>query len=261
MEVPMYGDLMNKVFQFEEKIGNQYNMLKGDLLNKEEKAFVLSDMNAFMTGLISDQSVKAELAWALPYRLKERLGHFDVGKIATEIPVEVMTMIIRQKPALHRYPGNIAKYIISACQLLMEKYAGDAGNIWNHGETAAQIVDRLEEFKGISHKKAALGCLMLVRDLDLDIPDKENINIAYDVHIRRICLRTGMAKEDSMQEITRVGKMLYPKFPGRLTSSFWAIGREICRPQQPMCEICPINEFCEKVGVNSDFNDLTGKQI
>ena len=37
---------------------------------------------------------------------------------------------------VHRYPGNIAKYIISACQLLMEKYAGDAGNIWNHGETA-----------------------------------------------------------------------------------------------------------------------------
>ena len=255
MKVLMYNGLIHKVFQFEEKIGNQYNIIKGDLLNQEEKAFILSDMNAFMIGLISDQSVKAEVAWALPCKLKERLGHFDVKKIAEEIPVEMLTMVIRQKPALHRYPGNIAKYIIAACQLIMEKYEGDANNIWNHGETAAQIVERLEEFKGISHKKAALGCLLLVRDMEWDIPDKENINIAYDVHIRRICVRTGMAKEDSIKEITKVGKMLFPEFPGRLTSSFWAIGRDICRPQNPMCEICPIREFCEKVGVERETDD------
>lgn len=41
-------------------------------------------------------------------------------------------------------------------------------------------------------------------------------------------------------------RKIYPPFPGRLTSSFWAIGRDICRPTEPMCDRCPINMFCEK---------------
>lgn len=51
-----------------------------------------------------------------------------------------------------------------------------------------EIVERLEAFSGISHKKASLACLLLWRDLGVEISDKENIDIAYDVHIRRIFL-------------------------------------------------------------------------
>lgn len=246
----MYNEFTKIVFQYEGEIGNQYNIIKGEMLSENEKDFILSNMNAFLIGLISDQSVKAEIAWSLPYKLKERLGHFDIFKIATMISIEQLTMVIKQKPALHRYPGNIAKYIIAACQMIIEKYDGDAKNIWSHRETASQIIERLEEFSGIGHKKAALGCLLLVRDLEIDIADKENIDIAYDVHIRRICLRLGMAKEDTIEEITKVGKIIYPEFPGRLTSTFWAIGRDICRPQNPLCMQCPINQFCRKVDVN-----------
>lgn len=73
---------------------------------------------------------------------------------------------------------------------------------------AKEIIARLKEFKGISHKKAALGCLLLVRDLGLDVPDKENINNAYDVHIRRICLRAGFAEKDTLDNVTSIGKKL-----------------------------------------------------
>ncbi|MBO5462646.1 MAG: endonuclease III [Clostridia bacterium] len=230
--------------EYEKQIKDEFNIFKGDLLGKDECNFIKSDMNAFLFGLISDQSVKAELAWSLPYRLKQRLGHFDIHQIA-EMQITDLERVIKDKPALHRYPSNIAKYLIFASQTLINNYNGDASNIWANGVSAEEIVKRLEEFKGISHKKAALGSLLLVRDLGVEIVDKENINLAYDIHIRRICLRTGLITQDSLKNVIAAGKKIFPEFPGRLTSAFWAIGRDICRPSDPMCTRCPLDSVCD----------------
>ena len=238
------NSIRQKIFAYEKNIKNDFNIFKGDLLESEACSFVTSNMNAFLFGLISDSSVKAEIAWSLPYRLKERLHHFDLDRIAT-MDLDELTCIIKEKPALHRYPSNIAKYFKAAAEMLISKYKSDAANIWADGASAAEIVSRLEEFKGISHKKAALGSLLLVRDLGIDIKDKENINIAYDIHIRRICLRAGFCSKDTIEDVTMAGKRLLPEFPGRLTSSFWAIGRDICRPTNPLCSECPLDDVCE----------------
>lgn len=236
--------IRQKIFAYEKNIKDDFNIFKGDLLEPAACLFVTSNMNAFLFGLISDSSVKAEIAWSLPYRLKERLHHFDLNKIAN-MDIDELTGIIKEKPALHRYPSNIAKYLKAAAELLISKYESDASNIWANGASAAEIVSRLEAFKGISHKKAALGSLLLVRDLGIDIKDKENINIAYDIHIRRICLRAGFCSQDTIEDVTMAGKHLLPEFPGRLTSSFWAIGRDICRPTNPLCSECPLDDVCE----------------
>lgn len=242
-----------KIFAYEKEIKDDFNIFKGELLTAEECEFVTSNMNAFLFGLIADSSVKAEIAWSLPYRLKERLQHFDLNRIAG-MEIEELASIIREKPALHRYPSNIARYIKSAAELLITKYQSDASNIWANGVNAADIVLRFEEFKGISHKKAALGSLLLVRDLGIGIKDKENINIASDIHIRRICLRTGLCTKDTMEDVTMAGKRIMPEFPGRLTTSFWAIGRDICRPSNPLCKECPLDEVCEhKIVLGQDI--------
>lgn len=233
-----------KIFEYEIKIKNEFNIFKGDLLSPEESAFVTSDMNAFLFGLIADSSVRSEIAWALPYHLKERLQHFELDKIS-ELNHDELTKIIKRKPALHRYPSNISRYILSATSDLISKYDSDASNIWSNNSNAIDIVSRLEEFKGISHKKAALGVLLLVRDLGIEINDKENINLIYDIHIRRICLRAGFCANDTIEDITNVGRYIYPEFPGRLTSSMWAIGRNICRPTNPICDLCPLNNVCD----------------
>lgn len=236
--------IRQRIFAYEKEIKDDFNIFKGGLLAVEECEFITSNMNAFLFGLIADSSVKAEIAWSLPYRLRERLRHFDLDKIAS-MNTEELIDIIKEKPALHRYPSNIAKYLKAAAERLISKYQSDASNIWANGASAADIVLRLEEFKGISHKKAALGTLLLVRDLEIDIKDKENINIAYDIHIRRICLRTGFCTQDTIEDVTMVGKRICPEFPGRLTSSFWAIGRDVCRPSNPLCNECPLDSVCE----------------
>lgn len=246
--------IRQKIFEYEKDIKNDFNIFKGGLLEPEACSFVTSNMNAFLFGLISDSSVKAEIAWSLPYRLKERLHHFDLHEIAN-MDIDELTEIIKKKPALHRYPSNVAKYLKAAAELLISKYESNASNIWANGASAAEIVSRLEAFKGISHKKAALGSLLLVRDLGVDIKDKENINIAYDIHIRRICLRAGFCSQDTIEDVTMVGKRLLPEFPGRLTSSFWAIGRDICRPTNPLCSECPLDDVCEhKLSLGGDIH-------
>jgi len=238
-------NIQRSIFEYEKKIENAFNIFKGNLLGNNERTLLLSDMNAFLFGLISDQSVKAEIAWSLPYRLKQRIGHLDLYRIVSELSIADIENFVKQKPSLHRYPGNIAKYIYSACLLLTEKYKADASNIWNKEFSTETIIERLEEFKGISHKKAALGCLLLVRDLGIDLKDKNNINIVYDIHIRRIFLRAGFCKNDNLEEVTLAAQRIYPPFPGRLTSSFWAIGRDFCRPSEPLCMKCPLDKVCQ----------------
>lgn len=55
-----------------------------------------------------------------------------------------------------------------------------------------------------------------------------------------------MVDEDKQEKIWEVARRLYPEIPGRLTTAFWTLGREICRPTDLACLICPLNFVCEK---------------
>ena len=104
----------------------------------------------------------------------------------------------------------------------------------------------MEEFKGISHKKAALGTLLLVRDFGVTLNNLSCIDIAYDVHVRRIFLRMGLTDKDNIKDVTAKARNICKEFPGSLTLPFWVAGREYCRPTNPNCEGCYLNQFCKK---------------
>jgi|GEM_PF-3044753 len=127
-----HKDMLKRLFDYEDYIQNDYNLFKGELLGSSEKALISTNMNAFLFGLISDQSVKAELAWSLSYRLQERLGYFDLKRMLSELDTSKLETIIKEKPALHRYPANVAKYLYSACELIERKYGGKAGRVQGH---------------------------------------------------------------------------------------------------------------------------------
>ena len=69
------NEFMKQIYAYEKELGNSENILKGDLLKEEEREFISENSNAFLFGLIADQSVKAETAWSLPYKLKEIIRH------------------------------------------------------------------------------------------------------------------------------------------------------------------------------------------
>ena len=221
------------------------SIFKGNLLNNVEKEFIINNPNAFIIGLISDQSVKAEIAWGLPYKLYKRLNTFDFKKIINQYDISSLEMLLKEKPSLHRYPSKMSVYIFEAMKKIVSEYDSSADNIWKN-KSASEIVKALECFKGISHKKASLGTLLLVRDLNINILDRQNIDIAYDIHIRRLFLRLGLVENDVQEEILQSAKRLYPEFPGRLTTAFWNIGREFCHATDPSCLICPLFSECDR---------------
>ena len=91
-----YEQLNAKCKEVAKKVIKDNSILSDNMLKREEKEFLLSDWNAFLIGLISDQSVKAEIAWRLPYYLSKRLGHFDFCRITKEETIESLEAIIKE---------------------------------------------------------------------------------------------------------------------------------------------------------------------
>lgn len=236
--------LRDAILGFGEK--SQAEMMLERVVPPEVFAFVRAEPNAFLFGLIADQSVRAEIAWSLPYRLRQRIGHFDVAKIAKTNPEE-LGAVFATKPALHRYPNTMARNLVSAAQTLVEKFHGRAGEIWAAPAKALQIVERLKEFKGVGHKKASLGLILLIRNFGLRIADTSAIDIANDLHIRRIFLRTGLAATDSVAAILEAARQLYPEYPGLLTTPVWVTGRTWCKVTGPDCPNCVLTKHCLKL--------------
>lgn len=50
--------------------------------NKDADRFVRKNSNAWLFGVIFDQGIPYERAWAAPFKMKQRLGHFSIKRIA-----------------------------------------------------------------------------------------------------------------------------------------------------------------------------------
>ncbi len=241
-----YNELNQKCKEISEQVISENSVLGDKFLSVEERNFLLSDWNAFLIALIADQSVKVEVAWRLPYYFAQRLGHFDFEKILKEESIDSLEQIIKEKPALHRYPRKMAEYIWSAVEGTQKEYDGNIANLWLKNPDVCCVIEKFEKFKGISHKKAALGSLLLVRDFGVPLINLNFIDITYDLHVRRVFLRMGLVQNDDFGEVTSVARLICEPFPGSLTLPFWVVGRDFCRPSEPNCDECYLRKFCEK---------------
>lgn len=221
------------------------SILRGDLLESDIKKLLSNDLNAFMIGLISDQSVKFRTAWSLPYYLYKRLGVSNINEIYEKYDLNDIKRAIESKPALHRYPSNIAKYIYNYIKYMISNYNGDVYKFLDR-DSALELYNELVSLDGISHKKASLGLLILERDLNYNFIDKENIDIADDVHIKRVLYRLGLSKDTKRDNIVDAARCIYPNYPGKLTTAVWTIGRNYCSNSNPKCSNCPMNNVCKK---------------
>ena len=199
---------------------------------------------AFLLGVIFDQGIAAERAWAAPYYLRERLGHLSPERISHQ-PAEVAAAVATP-PTLHRYVEKVPGWVVAAASIVTEKYGGDASRIWGGTPTASEVFRRLDAFPGIGQKKAAMAVEILERDLKVPMSDMAGSDIAYDVHIRRVFLRTGIADHDDMSHMIHAARQAHPERPGELDLPAWFIGRQWCRPGTPDCAACPLTDVCPK---------------
>ena len=68
------------------------------------------DPFALLVGFALDQQITVQQAFAGPLRLKQRLGTRDPGAIAATDPAR-LEEAFREKPAIHRFPGAMAKRV------------------------------------------------------------------------------------------------------------------------------------------------------
>lgn len=213
-------------------------------VNPDANAFVISNSFAFLVAVICDQGIPAELAWAVPYKLSRKLGHLDPGQIAAK-PAAVAAAV-KGPPALHRYVNIVPRWIVAAAERVLREYGGGADAIWGDNPTAAELQRRLTAFLGIGQKKAAMAVNILAQLLCVPISALHGSDIGYDVHIRRVFLRTGLAARDDIHHILTVARAAHPSNPGALDGPAWLIGRQWCHPQKPDCPPCPLTSVCPR---------------
>jgi uncharacterized HhH-GPD family protein len=202
----------------------------------------LSDPFGFLVAVILDQGVPAERAWAAPGVLRARLGHLDPRRVAQE--AERVTSAFLARPMPHRFPTKAAGWVVSAASRLVDEFAGDASGLWADAPTAATLRRRFEAFEGIGQKKAAMAVEILATDFAVPIRELSGSDVAYDIHVRRVFLRSGLVGRDTVQAIVGAARLLNPSRPGALDVPAWMIGRNWCRPRQPRCGDCPIAWAC-----------------
>lgn len=120
----------------------------------EDDQYLRQSANAALLGLLYDQRVRAEYAFTGPHRLRERLGHLEMPRIATHDPDDFRARFAEQ-PAVHRFTNKMADTTQTVARLLTEQYDGDAANLWNDGADFATIEKRIRKLPGFGRQKAA----------------------------------------------------------------------------------------------------------
>ncbi|MEW2161514.1 HhH-GPD-type base excision DNA repair protein [Streptomyces sp. NPDC007084] len=121
---------------------------------------------AALVGMLLDQQVPMEWAFAGPYTIARRMGSddLDAHEIASYDP-EKFAELLSAKPAVHRYPGSMGKRIHQLCQYLVEHYDGDAAGVWKDAGTGAELLRRLKELPGFGTQKAQIFLALLGKQL------------------------------------------------------------------------------------------------
>lgn len=208
----------------------------------EADALLESDANAFLLGVLFTQGVPAERAWAGPYLLRQRLGTLDLTVLASQ--PERVREAFQRPPMLHRFKETLPRWISHSAERLLRDYAGDAANIWPAGAHVLEVTERLSAFDGIGRKKAVMAVELLARHFGVPLAGRECGSVAYDVHVRRVFLRAGLAEEDSPEAIAAAAEAACPESPGTLDLATWLVGRDWCRPRAPRCEECRLASAC-----------------
>src|SRR6266480_4603362 len=81
------------------------------------------DPFALLTGMLLDQQVAMEIAFAGPRKIAERMGGFDVTRIAEADEDEFVELCV-QKPAIHRYGGSMGRRVHALARFVVEHYDG-----------------------------------------------------------------------------------------------------------------------------------------
>lgn len=133
----------------------------------EADRLLVTDPLALLIGMLLDQQVPMEWAFSSPLKLRERLGGaLDAGRIAA-LPLAELEAAFKGPPALHRYPGAMAKRAQELCRHLVERYGGDPAALWKGARDGPDLLRRIRALPGFGEEKSRIFVALLAKRFGL----------------------------------------------------------------------------------------------
>jgi uncharacterized HhH-GPD family protein len=126
----------------------------------EANKLIATDPMALLIGFALDQQITVQQAFLGPLLIRERVGSLDAGRLAATD----LEPVFRQKPAIHRYPGSMAKRVHELVVYLRDNYDGDAARVWTDATTSDELKANIQGLPGFGEMKVkALGAVLAKR--------------------------------------------------------------------------------------------------
>ena len=131
---------------------------------QEANELIATDPLALLIGFVLDQQVTVPAAFIGPLKLKQRLGRLDAAEIAGLDP-DRLDAIFRERPAIHRFPGSMARRVQELAAIIADEYGGDASRVWRNADGTDDLKRRLEALPGFGEMKVKALASVLARRL------------------------------------------------------------------------------------------------
>ena len=116
---------------------------------------------ALLTGMLLDQQVTMESAFAGPEKIRARIGSLEPEAIAAHDPAAFVEMF-KERPAVHRFPGSMAARVQALAGAVRDEWDGDTAAIWTKGSPdGAEVLRRLKALPGFGEQKAKIFLALL----------------------------------------------------------------------------------------------------
>jgi uncharacterized HhH-GPD family protein len=124
-------------------------------------ALLESNPLALLIGMLLDQQYPMEAAFAGPKKIADRIGDVDAALIAGYDPDKFIALC-SETPAIHRFPGSMAKRVQTLAQIIVDEYDGDAAGVWTEGNPdGREVYLRIKRLPGFGDQKARIFLALL----------------------------------------------------------------------------------------------------
>lgn len=128
--------------------------------NDEADALLAQEPMALLIGFALDQQVTVPTAFSGPLKIKQRVGTLDARTLAQTD----LEPVFREKPAVHRFPGSMAKRVQDLASVVDEEYGGKAERIWTEAKDGDDLLKRISSLPGFGEMKIkSLGAVLAKR--------------------------------------------------------------------------------------------------
>jgi uncharacterized HhH-GPD family protein len=156
--------------------GPQSLSLAGD---EVADTLLAQDPLALLIGMVLDQQIPLERAFKSPADLKERLGGtLDIGAVASMDPDE-LAALFSVRPALHRFPGSMARRVQELCRVVIDTYGGDAAAIWTSAQDGTELLANVKALPGFGEQKARIFVALLGKQFAVRPPGWEEASSPF----------------------------------------------------------------------------------